>query len=106
MVTLAEALAVGDLALDVGADAEAARWSLRSIPGIGKWTADYIAVRGLGHPDVMLPGDLGVRHAFTRLGLASTPAAVEELARRWRPWRSYATLLLWGRRPNDQAQAS
>ena len=49
------------VALDVGADAEAARWSLRAIPGIGPWTADYIAVRGLGHPDVMLSGDLGVR---------------------------------------------
>ena len=92
VVTLAEALAGGDLALDVGADAEAARSALRTVPGIGPWTADYIAVRGLGHPDVMLSGDLGVRHAVSHLGLASTPAAVDELARRWRPWRSYATL--------------
>jgi AraC family transcriptional regulator of adaptative response / DNA-3-methyladenine glycosylase II len=106
VVTLAQALAGGDLALDVGADAEAARGVLRTVPGIGPWTADYIAVRGLGHPDVMLSGDLGVRHAVSHLGLASTPAAVDEMARRWRPWRSYATLHLWGYRPDEQARAS
>jgi AraC family transcriptional regulator, regulatory protein of adaptative response / DNA-3-methyladenine glycosylase II len=111
VVTLAQALAggglvEGDFALDVGSDAEAARAVLRTVPGIGPWTADYIAVRGLGHPDVMLSGDLGVRHALAHLGLASTPAAVDELARRWRPWRSYATLHLWGHRPDEQARAS
>jgi AraC family transcriptional regulator of adaptative response / DNA-3-methyladenine glycosylase II len=106
VVTMAEALATGDITLDVGADAEAARWSLRTMPGIGTWTADYIAVRGLGHPDVMLSSDLGVRHTFTRLGLASTTTAVEELARRWRPWRSYATLHLWQYRPEEKARAS
>jgi AraC family transcriptional regulator of adaptative response / DNA-3-methyladenine glycosylase II len=106
LVTMAQALAGGELALDVGADAEAARWTLRSLPGIGAWTADYIAVRGLGHPDVILSGDLGVQHAFAGLGLTHTPKAVAELARSWRPWRSYATLHLWGYRPDDQARAS
>jgi AraC family transcriptional regulator of adaptative response / DNA-3-methyladenine glycosylase II len=106
LVTLAEAVAAGTLTLDVGADAEATRSSLRTILGIGQWTADYIAVRGLGHPDVMLSGDLGVRHAFSRLGLASTPAAVDEIARAWRPWRSYAMLHLWGFRDDRQARAS
>jgi AraC family transcriptional regulator of adaptative response / DNA-3-methyladenine glycosylase II len=106
VVTVAEALAGGDLVLDSGTDAEATSSSLRRIPGIGPWTADYIAVRGLGHPDVMLSGDLGVRHAFDRLGLASTPAAVTAVARRWRPWRSYATLHLWGYHLDDQARAS
>ena len=105
LVTMAEALA-GSLALDVGTDAEAARWSLRTLPGIGAWTADYIAVRGLGHPDVMLSGDLGVQHACAALGLAHTPKAVAELARSWRPWRSYATLHLWGYRPDEQVRAS
>jgi AraC family transcriptional regulator of adaptative response / DNA-3-methyladenine glycosylase II len=95
LVTLAEALAGGDLTLDIGADAEEARATLCTLPGVGPWTADYIAVRGLGHPDVMLSGDLGVRHAFATLGLADTQVAIDELARRWRPWRSYATLHLW-----------
>jgi len=106
LVTMAQALATGALALDVGADAEAARQTLRSLPGIGPWTADYIAMRGLGHPDLMLPADLGVQHAFTRLGLDSTPRAIDQLARRWRPWRSYATLHLWTVRPDIQARAS
>jgi AraC family transcriptional regulator of adaptative response / DNA-3-methyladenine glycosylase II len=106
LVTLAEAVATGSLILDVGADAEAARWSLRTIPGIGQWTADYIAVRGLGHPDVMLSGDLGVRRAVARLGLGSTPAAVDEIARPWRPWRSYAMAHLWGSSAVRQALAS
>ena len=79
---------------------------MRSLPGIGPWTADYIAMRGLGHPDLMLPADLGVQHAFTRLGLDSTPRAIDQLARRWRPWRSYATLHLWTVRPDIQARAS
>jgi AraC family transcriptional regulator of adaptative response / DNA-3-methyladenine glycosylase II len=106
LVTMAEALAGGDVALDAGADAEAARFALRAIPGIGPWTADYIAVRGLRHPDVMLSGDLGVQHAVARLGLPSTPVAVDELARRWRPWRSYATFHLWSWPPDEQARAS
>ncbi len=106
LVTMAEALAAGALILDIGADAEAARAELRTLPGIGPWTADYIAVRGLGHPDVMLSGDLGVRHAFARLHLADTPAAIDELARRWRPWRSYATVHLWGSLHPDRTPAS
>jgi AraC family transcriptional regulator of adaptative response / DNA-3-methyladenine glycosylase II len=106
LVALAEGVATGALTLEVGADAEAARTSLRTIPGIGQWTADYIAVRGLGHPDVMLSGDLGVRHAVARLGLASTPAAVEKMARAWRPWRSYAMVHLWGLRLGREARAS
>ena len=106
LVTLAEALVTGELALDVGTDAEAARWALRTLPGIGPWTADYIAVRGLGHPDVMLSADLGVQHAFARLGLPWSPAAVDDVASRWRPWRSYATLHLWGYLPDRQARAS
>ncbi len=106
LVTMAEALAGGGLTLDIGADAEEARATLRTLPGIGPWTADYIAVRGLGHPDVMLSEDLGVQHAFARLNLATTPAAIEEVARRWRPWRSYATLHLWGYLHTDQARAS
>jgi AraC family transcriptional regulator of adaptative response / DNA-3-methyladenine glycosylase II len=106
LVTLAHAVAMGAVTLDVGSDAEASRESLRMIPGIGPWTADYIAVRGLGHPDVILSGDLGVRHAVARLGLASTPAAVDDIARPWRPWRSYAMLHLWHSCADTPARAS
>jgi len=67
---------------------------LLSLPGIGPWTAGYVALR-LGDPDVVLPTDLGVRRALAGLGAPSDPRAIAALAERWRPWRSYATHHLW-----------
>jgi len=106
LVVLAAGIADGDLALDVGTDAEDARRALRSFAGIGPWTADYVAVRALGHPDVMLSTDLGVRRAVAGLGLPSTPAAVDALSAPWRPWRSYAMVHLWRHGATPQARAS
>jgi AraC family transcriptional regulator of adaptative response / DNA-3-methyladenine glycosylase II len=94
--TLAAALASGDLVLDPGADRVDVRQRLLALPGIGEWTAAYVAMRALGDPDVFLPTDAGIRHALTRLALPAAPRAAAELAQRWRPWRSYALLLLWG----------
>lgn len=93
LVALSAALASGDLALDRGPDRDDVRRALVALPGIGPWTADYIALRALGHPDVLLPTDLGTRHALTRLG--RDPAAASALAEHWSPWRSYAQLHLW-----------
>jgi len=95
LVAVADALAGGSVVLDAGADAEAARAGLRSLPGIGAWTADYVAMRAFGHPDVMLAGDLGVRRSLAALGHGSSVREVAALAERWRPWRSYAVLHLW-----------
>ena len=64
-----------------------------TIPGIGPWTADYIAMRALGDPDVFLPADTGTRDAVT--GLGRDPATPAQLAQSWRPWRSYAQVHLW-----------
>ena len=69
------------------------RRSLLELPGIGPWTADYVAMRALGHPDVFLPTDIGVRNAVA--GLGHDPAAVIGDSERWRPWRSYALMHLW-----------
>ncbi|MFN8194722.1 MAG: Ada metal-binding domain-containing protein [Nocardioidaceae bacterium] len=93
LVGVTSALADGRLALDRGPDRDDTRRRLLDLPGIGPWTADYIALRALGHPDVFLPTDLGVRDALLRLGQA--PAAAAGIAERWRPWRSYALLHLW-----------
>jgi AraC family transcriptional regulator of adaptative response / DNA-3-methyladenine glycosylase II len=76
------------------------------VPGIGTWTADYIAMRALGHPDVLLSGDLGVQRAAARLELGSTPGAIESVAAPWRPWRSYATFHLWGYQGTALSRAS
>ena len=93
LVALCAALASGDLALDRGPDRDDVRRRLLALPGVGPWTADYVSLRALGHPDVFLPGDVGVRRALFRLG--RDPADATGLAERWRPWRSYALLHLW-----------
>jgi len=93
---LAASLDAGDLVLDPGADRERTRRSLLDLPGIGPWTAAYILMRAVGDPDAFLPTDVGVRDALTGLGADPTPRAAAELAERWRPWRSYALMHLWG----------
>jgi AraC family transcriptional regulator of adaptative response / DNA-3-methyladenine glycosylase II len=84
---LVAALASGDVVLDRGADRADVRRALLAVPGIGPWTAGYVALRALGDPDVFLPTDAGVKAA-----LAALPAADPDA---WRPWRSYALLHLW-----------
>lgn len=93
------AVAVRDGAVDLAAPggAGAARAALRALPGIGAWTAEYVALRALGDPDAWPEGDLGLRRAVARLagGPAPTLRAVRARAEAWRPWRAYATLHLW-----------
>jgi AraC family transcriptional regulator of adaptative response / DNA-3-methyladenine glycosylase II len=93
LIALCRALADGELRLDRGGDREDVRRDLLAIPGVGPWTTDYIALRALGHPDVFLPTDIGIRDALRLLG--RDPAEADDLAERWRPWRSYAQLHLW-----------
>lgn len=92
LVDLCAALATGEIVLDRGADRADVRRELLALRGIGPWTADYIALRALGDPDVFLGADLGTRQALARL--AGRPdASVDPDA--WRPWRSYAQVHLW-----------
>jgi AraC family transcriptional regulator of adaptative response / DNA-3-methyladenine glycosylase II len=93
LVALCAALVDGSVSLDRGTDRDEVRRGLLAVPGIGPWTADYIAMRALGHPDVFLPTDVGTRTALGRLG--QDPDGATELSRAWRPWRSYAQLHLW-----------
>jgi AraC family transcriptional regulator of adaptative response / DNA-3-methyladenine glycosylase II len=93
---LGEVMASGELRLEPGGDPATTTSELVALPGIGPWTASYVAMRVLGDPDAFLPTDLGVRHALTRLGQPSDPAAAAAVAERWRPWRAYALLHLWG----------
>lgn len=93
LVALCGAVADGTIDLDRGADRNAVRQRLLALPGIGPWTADYIAMRALGDPDVFLHSDLGTRQALDRLGVDPTTGG--QRAERWRPWRSYAQVQLW-----------
>lgn len=95
VVALAAALAGGVVVLDAGADRAGTVEALTSLPGIGPWTASYIAMRALSDPDVLLSTDLAARAGAARLGLPDSTAALNEHARRWAPWRSYATHHLW-----------
>jgi AraC family transcriptional regulator of adaptative response / DNA-3-methyladenine glycosylase II len=93
---LARLVAEDGLRFDAGADADAALAALLEIPGVGPWTASYVAMRALGDPDAFLPTDVGVRHALDRLGHPAEGARATALADPWRPWRSYAVMHLWG----------
>ena len=92
---LARLVAVDGLRFDAGTDASAALAALLDIPGVGPWTASYVAMRALGDPDAFLPGDVGVRHALERLGHPAEGPEATALAEPWRPWRSYAVMHLW-----------
>jgi AraC family transcriptional regulator of adaptative response / DNA-3-methyladenine glycosylase II len=88
-------LATGDLVLDAGADRTDALRRLRSIRGIGPWTAGYVAMRALDDPDAFLPGDVALRRAVLGRGGPGDVRGMTRLAERWRPWRSYAVHHLW-----------
>jgi AraC family transcriptional regulator of adaptative response / DNA-3-methyladenine glycosylase II len=99
IIGTARALAEGELTLDLGMPADEFTARLTALPGIGPWTAEYLAMRVLGTPDVLLTSDLVIRQSAGALGLPSTAGALAEYSRRWAPWRSYAGLHLWRARP-------
>ncbi|MDB5986369.1 MAG: DNA-3-methyladenine glycosylase 2 [Nevskia sp.] len=94
ILALANALASGELVLSPGADVASTLEKLRALPGIGEWTAQYIAMRALAWPDAFPHSDLGVLRA---LGLGTTPKQALAAAEAWRPWRAYAVMHLWQR---------
>ena len=99
LVGLASALAEGTIVLDVGTDRDEAVRRLLALPGIGPWTAGYIAMRALGDPDAFLPDDLGVHRGLHRLGERGDARRAAQIAERWRPWRASATMHLWSLNP-------
>jgi AraC family transcriptional regulator of adaptative response / DNA-3-methyladenine glycosylase II len=92
---LAAAVADGTLRLDRGADPVATTRGLVGLPGIGPWTAGYVAMRALGDRDALPAADLGLRRALERLGHAGDPRALSIRAEAWRPWRAYGCQHLW-----------
>lgn len=91
ILALARAVAAGELRLDADAAVATTHGKLLELPGVGEWTAQYIALRCLSWPDAFPHTDLIVRRAFPGL----QPQEVLAAADRWRPWRGYATLHLW-----------
>ena len=91
ILALACAVAGGELDLAPGAQIEATLAKLRALPGIGEWTAQYIALRALAWPDAFPHADYGVMKAMK----LADPKRVLAAAERWRPWRAYAVMHLW-----------
>jgi len=91
ILALARALERGELELGPGAALEPTLAKLRAIPGIGEWTAQYLALRALAWPDAFPHTDYGVMKAMK----LTDPKRVLAAAERWRPWRAYAVMHLW-----------
>jgi AraC family transcriptional regulator, regulatory protein of adaptative response / DNA-3-methyladenine glycosylase II len=91
LIALAKAMTRDGLRLEPGSRVEDILEQLKTIPGIGEWTAQYIAMRALSWPDAFPHTDLGIRKA---LG-TNNPGKILALAEKWRPWRAYAALHLW-----------
>ena len=92
---LAQAVSSGQIRLHAGADVAATMDALKALPGIGAWTADYIALRALRWPDAFPAGDVALQKALSPDGQRLTARAAEGRAERWRPWRAYAVIRAW-----------
>lgn len=103
IVAAATALADGSLALGPGDDAVEQRRTLLALPGVGPWTADYVRMRVLGDPDVILPGDVAARSGAAVAGVPAEPRALVAWAERTAPWRSYLMAHLWYAAPVTRA---
>ncbi|MBV1704406.1 MAG: DNA-3-methyladenine glycosylase 2 family protein [Hyphomicrobiales bacterium] len=100
MRAIGAAVVSGALALDAlhGLDAEAAHGALRSVKGVGPWTADVYLMFCHGHPDVWPVGDVALQEAVRqakRLRKRPDPERLEKIARPWRPHRAVAARVLW-----------
>jgi AraC family transcriptional regulator, regulatory protein of adaptative response / DNA-3-methyladenine glycosylase II len=92
---IAAALRADERLFDPRRDLAEAVTRLRDLPGIGEWTAQYIAMRALGESDAFLAADAAVRRRFASLGKRLAVSELLVRAERWRPWRAYAVLHLW-----------
>ena len=97
---LAHAVVTGDIDFDPGQDPREFCGNLCDLRGIGDWTAQYVAMRGIKCPDAFPVTDLGLLKAA---GLSGRQGAAElrRRAEAWRPWRAYAAMLLWSSLPNS-----
>jgi AraC family transcriptional regulator of adaptative response / DNA-3-methyladenine glycosylase II len=99
IIAVAAAMHEGRLRLDPGADVDVTLRALREVPGIGEWTAQYLAMRALAWPDAFPHTDYGVLKALAE----KNPKRALAHAEQWRPWRSYAVIHLWNSLEDSQA---
>lgn len=95
ITALAKAVADGALALHSRADVPGTLEALQALPGIGAWTANYIAMRALRWPDAFPAGDVALQKALGVRDAKKPAQAAQDASQSWRPWRSYAVLRAW-----------
>ena len=99
---LARAVTVGTVTFSAASAPREVTAALQALPGIGPWTAQYIAMRALGEPDAFPSGDLILK----RMAGVVTPRELEQRSETWRPWRAYAVMLLWQAATDQGAKAT
>ncbi len=104
IVAIAQAVAGKRLQLHGGADVQATIEALGQLPGVGGWTAQYIAMRALRWPDAFPAGDVALHKALGVQGASNAARAAESASQAWRPWRSYAVVRAWAQ-PPEMAKA-
>ena len=100
LTAAAEAVASGVVSFDAHASRQAVRQALLAVPGIGPWTVDYVALRGLADPDAFPIGDVALQRGAANLGIDRAPLALLTRAEAWRPWRAISTAHLWANAGN------
>ncbi len=100
--SFASAVARGRLDLAAMRTLDESIAALVALPGIGDWTAHYVALRALGEPDAFPAGDVGLRRALSDGGGLPSEEALTARAESWRPWRAYAAFALWTRPPRPR----
>lgn len=102
---LARAVAAGEVSFDTSVGLEACVRQLTQLPGIGEWTAQYVAMRALSLPDAFPATDLGLLRAAATGKRKLTAAQLVARAEAWRPWRAYAAMYLWKRYADGMGSA-
>jgi AraC family transcriptional regulator of adaptative response / DNA-3-methyladenine glycosylase II len=93
--TLAQAVVDGRIALHASVDIAPTMAALQALPGIGAWTANYIAMRALRWPDAFVAGDVALQKALGVRDAKHPAQAAEQASQAWKPWRSYAVVRAW-----------
>jgi AraC family transcriptional regulator, regulatory protein of adaptative response / DNA-3-methyladenine glycosylase II len=96
---LSRAFADGLMHFNTAPELDDIHQSLTALPGIGPWTAQYIAMRAFAEPDAFPTGDLGLLNAMKAMGSEMNTRELDKRAEHWRPWRAYAAMHLWAMLP-------
>ncbi len=101
---LAKSTLRGEISFEVAGSLDSFVERFVAIPGIGPWTAQYVAMRALGEPDAFPANDLGLLRAVAGIEGSATAKTLEQRAESWRPWRAYAAMHLWMTLSDDAAE--